>query len=337
VPAFPIAFVSAPGTVILARILAVAILALAATAAVAQTPDDASASAFYGTTTCIESPIVLCGDAAVIEKVLEEREAKRGRLRAAFEGNLAEQRRYVRLNVIAGLAIAVAGCAGVALAMPEFLVWTCVLPLMVTLELGGTADGKVGNMEDAIRGFGGSPQPGTFLEEWGLLANLLTFLLALSYPLWTAPGGGPLERWKARRERRLDELRFKRGVIVSFDDTGVSAQLPAAEAETIAWAEVRRIAIERVGSSPAGAGLWWVLEGEGKRCAFPRGARGERGVLKKLAARFPGFDREVVAEAERSWWSEARFPCWERGTASRGDGAVRRRAATLAHQADATH
>jgi hypothetical protein len=337
VPAFPIATVSAPGTVILARILAVAILALGAAAAAAQTPDDASASAFYGTITCIESPIVLCGDAAVMEKVLEEREARRARFLEHDRKALARYRANVGLIVTGGLAVAVVGCAAPAIFLqPEILLVTCLVPLMFIVEGAGIYQTKVGNMEEFIQTQGGDPGAGTFLEEWELLGLSLFVFPGLF--VYLIPGGrqGLLEFWLASRARHLDELRFKRGAIVSFDDAGISAQLPRAEAETLAWAAVRRIAIERVGSSPAGAGLWWVLEGEGRRCAFPRGARGERDVLETLAARFPGFDREAVVEAERSR-TEARFACWERGTASRGDGAVRRRAATLAHQADATH
>jgi hypothetical protein len=321
----------------LARILAAATLALAPFASAAQVQDEDIAPALYGTVLCMDGPIPLCGDIAVVGKAWEEREARRALFLEHDLTALARYRKNVGLLVAGGLVVAVVGCAAPAIFLqPEIMLVTCIAPLMFIIEGAGIYQTKVGNMEDAVRTWGGEPGSGTLLEEWGLLGLVLFTLLMLWYHVTGLGPRGLLELWKARRARRLDELRFKRGVIVSFDDAGISAQAPLAEAETIAWAEVCRIALERVGSSPAGAGLWWVLEGEGRRCAFPRGARGERDVLETLAARVPGFDREAVAEAERSW-SEARFVCWERGAASRGQGAARRRAGTLAEHADATH
>ena len=300
-PAFAIArFEPAPGTVNLARIVAAAILALAAFAAAAQGVEEASEAAIFGT---------LPAEARAAD------EAKRAELR---ERRLARERRDARLSLITRWTIVIVGCAGVGLVMqPEFLVVTCMVPLGLTLDLD---------------------IPDELVE---LVIYVVTYVVVYCTLTRNYGPEGPrtlLESWLARRERRLRGLQFKRGAIVSFDDDGISAQLPFREAEAIAWAEVQRIALEWVDSNPAGACLWWLLEGEGKRCAFPRGARGEREVRAVLAARFPGFSRDAVDKAKHAR-SEAPFVCWERSAAGQDGPAqttARRRARAPAHAADAT-
>jgi hypothetical protein len=107
---------------------------------------------------------------------------------------------------------------------------------------------------------------------------------------------------------------FERKVIVSIDETGISAAFPSGKVEALAWPEVERVAIETNDSGPWGADLWWLLEGNGKRCTYPQGATGEVEAMAAFPAKFPGFRHEAVIEASGST-SNARFVCWERSHA----------------------
>jgi hypothetical protein len=118
--------------------------------------------------------------------------------------------------------------------------------------------------------------------------------------------------WHRRRQERREALLFESKVIVSFDESGISAAFPGGEIEAIAWSEVQRVAIETNDSGPWGADFWWLLEGETRRCAYPQGATGELEAMAMFPSRFPGFSHEAVIAANCST-SNARFLCWERG------------------------
>jgi hypothetical protein len=120
--------------------------------------------------------------------------------------------------------------------------------------------------------------------------------------------------WHRRRQERREALRFESKVVVSFDESGISAAFPEGPTEAIAWSEVQRVAIETNDSGPWGADFWWLLEGETRRCAYPQGATGELEALKELPSRFPGFNHEAFGAANRCTFN-ARFLCWERGKA----------------------
>lgn len=117
--------------------------------------------------------------------------------------------------------------------------------------------------------------------------------------------------WHRKQQERRDALMFERKVIVRCDEEGISAAFPSGKNEAIAWSEVQRVAIETNDSGPWGSDLWWLLEGDAKRCAYPLGATGEREALALFPAKFPGFSHEAVIEAHGST-SNARFLCWER-------------------------
>jgi hypothetical protein len=120
--------------------------------------------------------------------------------------------------------------------------------------------------------------------------------------------------WHRRRQERLEALRFESKVIVSFDESGISAAFPEGPTEAIAWSEVQRVAIETNDSGPWGADFWWLLEGETKRCAYPQGATGELEAMAAFPSRFPGFSHEAFGAAN-CCTSNARFLCWERDKA----------------------
>lgn len=121
--------------------------------------------------------------------------------------------------------------------------------------------------------------------------------------------------WRSRRrQERREALLFERKVVVRFDESGLSVAFLEGEIQTIAWSEVRCVAIETNDSGPWGADFWWLLEGETRRCAYPQGATGELEVLAELPSRFPGFSHEAFGAANRCT-SNARFVCWERDKA----------------------
>lgn len=117
--------------------------------------------------------------------------------------------------------------------------------------------------------------------------------------------------WQRKRQERRDALMFERQVIVSFDDTEVSAIFPTGQKQSIAWQAVDCVAIETNDSGPWGADVWWLLEGLSDRVAYPQGATGDPEMLEQFPARFHGFDHAAVVQA-MGCTSNARFVCWER-------------------------
>lgn len=125
-----------------------------------------------------------------------------------------------------------------------------------------------------------------------------------------------LKAWLDRkREKKREALNFERKIVVTLSEGGISASYPEGEVLAISWDEVERVAIETNDSGPWGADFWWLLEGDGKRCAFPQGATGELEAMAAFPSHFPGFDHKAVSEAN-TCTSNARFLCWERGGAS---------------------
>jgi len=117
--------------------------------------------------------------------------------------------------------------------------------------------------------------------------------------------------FRRKREERAASVMFERQVLVHVDDEGVSATYPDGRVEAIAWPAVECIAIETNDSGPWGADVWWLVEGESIRCAYPQGATGDSEALTEYPKRFPAFDHGKVIEA-MGCSSNARFVCWER-------------------------
>ncbi|KAB8196207.1 hypothetical protein FKV24_004480 [Lysobacter maris] len=118
--------------------------------------------------------------------------------------------------------------------------------------------------------------------------------------------------WKNRQQARREALMFERQVVVSFDDTSVSATFPSGEVQSIAWTDVDCVAIETNDSGPWDADVWWLLEGAATRVAYPQGATGDSEMLDQFSDRFPRFNDAAVIEAV-GCTSNARFVCWQRG------------------------
>ena len=117
--------------------------------------------------------------------------------------------------------------------------------------------------------------------------------------------------WKRQRQAHADAANPESLVVVRFDDEGVVVTPPNAEVQAITWEFVDRVAIETNDSGPWGSDVWWLLEGDGVRVAFPGGATGEQELLAELPQHFPGFRHEAVIAAMGST-ADARFVCWTR-------------------------
>jgi hypothetical protein len=74
---------------------------------------------------------------------------------------------------------------------------------------------------------------------------------------------------------------------------------------------VQCVAIETNDSGPWGADVWWLIEGNQSRCAYPGGATGDIDALKAMESRLTGFNDECVVQA-MGCTSNRRFICWQR-------------------------
>ena len=121
-----------------------------------------------------------------------------------------------------------------------------------------------------------------------------------------------LVAWFRRKyEKRAAAVMFEQQVIVRLSEQGISAAYPDGTTQSIDWADVVRVAIETNDSGPWGADVWWLVEGERTRCAYPQGATGDPEALAEYPRRFPDFNHTKVIEA-MGCTSNARFVCWER-------------------------
>jgi hypothetical protein len=120
-----------------------------------------------------------------------------------------------------------------------------------------------------------------------------------------------LDWWRRRRKERTEALMFERQVILRFDAAGISSSYPDGTTQAIGWHQVQRIVIETNDSGPWGADVWWLLEGDHQRCAYPQGATGDTEAMFEYPKRFVGFNDSAVIEA-MGCTSNARFVCWER-------------------------
>jgi hypothetical protein len=114
---------------------------------------------------------------------------------------------------------------------------------------------------------------------------------------------------KEKRQQRRDAVMFERQVIVEHDERGVRVAYPDGARHALEWSDVRVVAIETNDSGPWGADVWWLLEGEHHRVAYPQGATGDLAMLGALQSRLPGFKDEAVIQA-MGCTGNARFVCW---------------------------
>ena len=121
-----------------------------------------------------------------------------------------------------------------------------------------------------------------------------------------------LLQWiKDKNRQRRESLLYEKDVIVRFDEIGVSVSWPNGDIHQMNWNLIESIAIETNDSGPWGTDFWWLLEGDGRTCAYPGGATGDIDCLAELERRFTGFSDEQVILAN-GCTSNARFLCCER-------------------------
>ncbi|MEP7220638.1 MAG: hypothetical protein ABI876_17060 [Bacteroidota bacterium] len=103
--------------------------------------------------------------------------------------------------------------------------------------------------------------------------------------------------------------------VVEISDAGISCTLPDGERQTVAWSDLKEVAIETNDSGPWGMDFLWVLTGDSSQCIIPQGATGEQELVDHMMA-MPGFDYDAFISATTST-DVARFPCWQRDPAFR--------------------
>jgi hypothetical protein len=96
-----------------------------------------------------------------------------------------------------------------------------------------------------------------------------------------------------------------------FDGTAISVSHPDGSRDTLATAQLGKVAIATNDSGPWGIDCWWLLYSRGDQLAvrLPQGAPGEPAITKWLMS-LPGFDHEQVVSAMCSA-EDAIFPVWQ--------------------------
>jgi len=110
------------------------------------------------------------------------------------------------------------------------------------------------------------------------------------------------------------DLNFEAKWIVSVDELGISCQRPNGVIESVAWNDLKLIAIETTDEGPYVPDVFWYLIGDKGGCVVPLGATGEKDMMEKLQ-QLPNFDNEALSEAMTST-SNRKFVCWERNGAT---------------------
>lgn len=101
--------------------------------------------------------------------------------------------------------------------------------------------------------------------------------------------------------------------LVSFDEHGVTRNMPDGRVEAVSWHELQEVMIVTTGAGPFEDDVFWVLSGNGRGCAVPSESAGMKELLTRLQ-QLPGFNNESVIQAMGST-SNAKFICWSRGNA----------------------
>lgn len=121
---------------------------------------------------------------------------------------------------------------------------------------------------------------------------------------------GRMKVWIERcKEARRERLMVERRIDVTTDDVGIRVEDGRGNLQSMAWSEVESIAIVTNDRGPWEPDVWWVLEGGGRRIAYPQGANGDAEALRVFGDRFSGFDHGAVIASMGSV-DNARFVCW---------------------------
>jgi hypothetical protein len=96
--------------------------------------------------------------------------------------------------------------------------------------------------------------------------------------------------------------------VVSVVGDDIVCRRPDGFVERAPLSELETVVVETNDAGPWGVDVWWILEGDDSRCAFPLGATGENGVLARLKE-LDGFRVDGMNST-----SNRRFLCWKRKT-----------------------
>ena len=121
-----------------------------------------------------------------------------------------------------------------------------------------------------------------------------------------------ISNWWEKRHQSKKKLGMTEGeVLISWDQTGVAVIFPSGERHGLAWKDINCVAIETNDGGPSSSDVWWLLESQDLRVAYPQDAAGSDSLMTELPKRFPGFSYGAVISAMGST-ENARFVCWER-------------------------
>jgi hypothetical protein len=96
--------------------------------------------------------------------------------------------------------------------------------------------------------------------------------------------------------------------VVSIVGDDIVCRRPDGLIEQVSLSDLNAVFVETNDSGPWGMDVWWILDGEASRCAFPLGATGENDVLARLKE-LSGFEVKGMNSV-----SNQRFLCWKKRT-----------------------
>lgn len=97
---------------------------------------------------------------------------------------------------------------------------------------------------------------------------------------------------------------------VTMTDALISCARSSGKVESVAWDDLKEVAIITNDEGPFAIDVMWLLVGNESGCVVPLGATGEAALVEKLQT-LPGFDNEVMIEAMSSTVNR-KFVCWQR-------------------------
>ena len=98
--------------------------------------------------------------------------------------------------------------------------------------------------------------------------------------------------------------------IVNVSERDVSTVRPDGMVESLAWNDLKAVAIETTDEGPYVMDVFWYLVGEHGGCVVPNGATGVPELLKRLQT-LPGFDNAALCNAMAST-ANAKFILWRK-------------------------
>jgi len=99
------------------------------------------------------------------------------------------------------------------------------------------------------------------------------------------------------------------GYVVEMTEDWVSCRHPDGSVESLAWADLQTVLIERNNDNPNGLPITWLLAGEKSRCVIPVGATNAQLLIRRFSE-LPGFNHLLMQtgmKAIANRW----YLCWQ--------------------------